>query len=433
MTEITSAEIIIKNIAELLTMAPENIDNTKPRRGDEIRNIGNISDGAIAIAQDKIISVGSTHEVLSETEVTSNTMVINGENKTVLPGFVDPHTHLIFSGTREHELTLKLEGKTYMEILKSGGGILKTVCATRDASVVELVEQAKKRLDVMLKYGTTTVEAKSGYGLAVEAELNSLRAIKELQKVHTIELVPTFLGAHAIPPEFSDNPDSYIDLIIDEMLPKVKSEGLAEFCDVFCEDGVFSVEQSRRVLSKGKELGLRPKLHIDEFIRLGGAELAAELQATSAEHLIVSSEDGISAMAKAGVIGVLLPGTPFAVMEKEYPNARKMIELGLPIALATDLNPNCLTESMQFIISLACYNMKLLPAEALTAVTINAAHAVARAETVGSLEVGKQADVIILDVPNHHHIPYHFGINHVETVIKKGKITIDRTGISNTN
>jgi imidazolonepropionase len=433
MTEITPAEVIIKNIAELLTMAPENIDNTKPRRGNAIRILGDISDGAIAIAQDKIISVGSTGEVLSETEVTSNTKVINGENKTVLPGFVDPHTHLIFSGTREHELTLKLEGKTYMEILKSGGGILKTVRATRDASVAELVKLAKKRLDIMLTYGTTTVEAKSGYGLAVDAELNSLRAIKELQKTHTIELVPTFLGAHAIPPEFSNNPDNYIELIIDEMLPKVKSEGLAEFCDVFCEDGVFSVEQSKRVLSKGKELGLKSKLHIDEFVRLGGAELAAELKATSAEHLMVSSEDGISAMAAAGVIGVLLPGTPFAVMEKKYPNARKMIELGLPIALATDLNPNCLTESMQLIISLACYNMKLLPAEALTAATINAAHAVDRAGTVGSLEVGKQADIIILDVPNHHHIPYHFGINHVEKVFKKGKMIIDRTGMSNFN
>jgi imidazolonepropionase len=424
MPEIKSAELVIKNISELVTLSEPGLDNSKPRRGVDMRRLGIINDGALAIAQDKLIAIGTTPEIIGELEITPKTKVIDGTGKTVLPGFVDPHTHLIFSGTREHELTLKLEGKTYMEILQSGGGILNTVRATRSASLDELVGQAKLRLDTMLKYGTTTVEAKSGYGLNVEAELKSLDAIKLLQNSHHVDLVPTFLGAHAIPPEFKDYPEKYIELIITEMLPRVKENNLAEFCDVFCEDGVFDVNHSKNLLINAKSFGLRPKLHIDEFVRLGGAELAAELGATSAEHLMVSSEDGIKAMAEAGVIGVLLPGTPFAVMEKNYADAKKMIELNLPIALATDLNPNCLTESMQFIISLACYNMKLLPSEAITAATINAAHAINRSDTVGSLEVGKQADVIILDVPNHQHIPYHFGINHVESVIKSGKVVI---------
>ena len=408
-------------------MAPEDVDNSKPRTKDDLQKLGIINDGAVVIDDGKIFAVGSTKQIIAEFDISSNTKIINGVGKTVLPGFVDPHTHLIFSGTRENELTLKLQGKTYMEILQSGGGILRTVQATREASINELVDIAKKRLDIMLEYGTTTVEAKSGYGLSQDAEIKSLRAIKELNKIHPIDLIPTFLGAHAIPPEFAKDPDKYIDLIIDKMLPEIQAEGLAEYCDVFCEEGVFSVEHAGRLLKKAKEFGMKPKIHIDEFVRLGGAELAAELSAISAEHLMVSSDDGLRAMAKTGVIGVLLPGTPFAVMEKNNPRARDMINIGLPIALATDLNPNCLTESMQLIISLACYNMKLLPAEAITAATINAAHAINRADSIGSIEQGKQADIIVLDVPNFQHIPYHFGINHVEKVIKNGKIVVDRT------
>jgi imidazolonepropionase len=422
------AEMIIKNISELITMSGPGIDNSIPRRGTEMQKLGTINDGGIAIAREKIISVGSSTKVMDEIEQDEDTKILDGTGKTVLPGFVDPHTHLIFSGTREHELSLKLEGKSYMDILQAGGGILKTVTATRKASLDELVRQAKKRLDLMLDYGTTTVEAKSGYGLNEEAELKSLEAIKELQKIHCSDLIPTFLGAHAIPPEYTNDPNQYIDLIINKMLPVVKKNNLADFCDIFCEEGVFNIEHSKRLLSAAKDIGFELKLHIDEFVRLGGAELAAELNAVSAEHLMVSSEDGLRTMAKAGVVGVLLPATPFAVMEKNYPNARLMIELGLPIALATDLNPNCLTESMQFIISLACYNMKLLPAEAITAATINAAHAINRASTVGSVEINKQADIIMLDVPNYHHIPYHFGINHVKTVIKKGEIVVNKQG-----
>jgi imidazolonepropionase len=419
-------ELVIKNISELITLSSEHIDNSQPRRGQSLRELGIINNGAIAMSSGKIIAVGSTDEVLTELEIAPETKVINGEHKTVLPGFVDPHTHLIFSGTRENELTQKLEGKTYMEILKSGGGILKTVSATREATVDDLVKYGKSRLDTMLEYGTTTVEAKSGYGLTEAAELNSLRAIKELNKIHPIDTVATFLGAHARPPEYSDDPDKFIDLIISNMLPKIQSEKLAEFCDVFCEDGVFSIDQSRRLLLSAKEHGLKVRLHVDEFVPLGGAELAAELGAVSADHLMVSTDNGLKAMADKGVVGILLPGTPFALMEKHYPDARKMIELNVPIALATDFNPNCFTESMQFIISLACYNMKLLPAEAITASTINAAHAINRADSIGSLELGKQADIIVCNVPNYHHIPYHFGINHVQMVIKNGKIVVDK-------
>lgn len=431
MSESERVDIIIKNISELITSAHEDVDNSKPRTGEDLRKLGMINNGAVAISGKKIISVGTTKEILSQFDEKPDMTIINGRGRTVLPGFVDPHTHLIFAGTRETELTLKLEGKTYMDILKSGGGILKTVRETRLASIDKLVDEAKKRLNIMLEYGTTTVEAKSGYGLNEDAEINSLVAIKNLNNIHPMDIIPTFLGAHAIPPEFSNDPDKYIDMIISNILPKVRDLGLAEFCDVFCEEGVFNIEQSRKLLNCAKENGMKLKLHVDEFISLGGAKLAAELGAISAEHLMVSTDEDLLAMAESDVIGVLLPGTPYAVMEKHYPRARKMVELGVPIALATDLNPNCLTESMQFIISLACYNMKLLHAEAITAATINAAHAINRADDIGSLEVGKFADIILLDVPNHHHIPYHFGINHVESVIKKGKIVIDRKNTAN--
>ncbi len=426
MVEVHPAQVLIKDISQLITLAPAIIDKTKPRCGLDLQELGIIENGAVATAKDKIISIGTTNNVLSEIDIDSKTEIISGKNKTVTPGFIDPHTHLIFSGTRENELTLKLEGKTYMQILQSGGGILKTVHATRNATLDELVNQGKRRLDTMLKFGTTTVEGKSGYGLKTESELKSLEAMSILNRTHPVDIVSTFLGAHAIPPEFDHDPDTYLELVISDMLPKVISKGLAEFCDVFCEEGVFSVEHSRKLLTKAKELGLKLKLHVDEFAPLGGAELAAELNATSADHLMMSTDRGLRAMAETGVIGVLLPGTPFAIMEKHYPDARKMIEMDVPVALATDFNPNCYTENMQFIISLACYNMKMLPAEAITAATINAAFAIDRAETIGSLEIGKQADLLIFDVPNFHHIPYHFGVNQVEKVIKNGKIVVDK-------
>jgi len=421
---LNKADILIKNASELVTLT----GSKKPRIKDEMKELGIIEDGCLAIEGNKIIAVGRTKEVEKRVDMNKETKIIDASGKTVMPGFVDPHTHLIFAGSREDELTLKSKGATYLEILERGGGILSTVRKTRVASKEDLMKSAKRRLDTMLRFGTTTAEVKSGYGLTTEDEIKCLEVIKELNDIHPIDLVPTFLGAHSIPPEYKDknDGDEYIDLIINKMLPIINERRLAEYCDVFCEKDVFSIAQSRRLLTDAKDFGLKAKIHADEITDLGGAELAAEIGAKTADHLLRSSNHGIKAMVKKGVIGVLLPAVPFALMEKEYADARKMIDNGLAIALATDLNPNCWTESMQFIIALACYQMKMSIEEAITASTINAAHAIDRADDIGSLEVGKKGDIIILDVPNHKHLPYHFGVNLVEKVIKKGRVVVDR-------
>jgi imidazolonepropionase len=413
-----AADILIKNASELVTISG---DNQSPRVKKQMAELGIIKGGSVAVLGGSISAVGKTEEVEQAVSINSDTRVIDAKGRTVMPGFVDPHTHLVFAGSREDELKLKLEGKTYLDILSMGGGILRTVRETRKASKEELLQDSEKRLAKLLKYGTTTVEAKSGYGLDTKSEIKCLEVIKDLDEKHVMDIVPTFLGAHAIPPEYKDNVEDYVKLVVTETLPLVAEKKLAEFCDVFCEKGVFSVQNSKEILEAGKELGLPPKIHADEIVRLGGTELAAEVKAISASHLVQSSEEGIKKMAECGVIGVLVPGTPFALMQQEYPRARYMIDSGVPIALATDLNPNCWTESMQFIIALACYNMGMLPSEAIVASTINAAHAINRAGEVGSLEVGKKADINILDVPNHMHIPYRFGGNLVETVIKNGE------------
>jgi imidazolonepropionase len=416
------ADILIKNASEFVTLA----GSKAPRIKEQMKELGIIEDGCLAIRGNKIIAVGRTNEVEKKVEVDKKTMIIDASGKTVMPGFVDPHTHIIFAGSREDELALKIEGATYLEILEKGGGILSTVKKTREASKEDLMNSAKKRLDTMLRFGTTTAEVKSGYGLTAEDEIKCLEVIKELNEIHPIDLVPTFLGAHVIPPEYENNGDGYIDWIINEILPVIKERRLAEYCDVFCEKNVFSIAQSRRLLTEAMNLGLKAKIHADEITDLGGAELAAEINAKTADHLLRSSDRGIKAMVKRGVMGVLLPAVPFALMEKEYADARKMVDNGLAIALATDLNPNCWTESMQFIIALACYQMRMSVEEAITASTINAAHAIDRANDIGSLEVEKKADVIILDIPNHKHLPYHFGVNLVEKVIKDGRMVIDK-------
>ncbi|UCE73986.1 MAG: imidazolonepropionase [Methanomassiliicoccales archaeon] len=415
-------DLLIRNASELLTLKGEN----KARTQWEMNELGIIKGGSVAVCDGKIHAVATDEEIEWIVEVSTDTKVIDAKGKTVMPGFVDPHTHLIFSGSREDELHMKLEGKSYLEILSIGGGILRTVRDTRFAGEDKLFETAQKVLDRMLNFGTTTVEAKSGYGLETETEIRSLEVIKRLNEEHTMDLVATFLGAHAIPHEYEGNPDGYVNLVVGDMIPKVGEKKLAEFCDVFCEQDVFSVEQSKRVLLAGKEYGMTPKIHADEIVRLGGTELACEVGAISASHLMESSEIGIMEMALKGVIGVLVPGTPFALMQKEYPRARYMIDSGVPVALATDFNPNCWTESMQFMIALACYNMGMLPSEAIVASTINAAHAINRADEVGSIEVGKKADIIILDAPNHLHIPYRFGGNLVETVVKGGEVVVER-------
>ncbi|MBA7643182.1 Imidazolonepropionase [subsurface metagenome] len=393
-----------------------------PRIGEKMGELAIILDGAVAVKDDKIIFVGTTEDLMSKFAYDQIKNKIDATNKLVTPGFIDPHTHIIFDGSRENELSMKLAGKTYLEILEAGGGILKTVRETRRASLEKLVENGKKILDRMMNYGTTTVETKSGYGLSLDSEIKSLKAANILNKDHPLDVVSTFLGAHAIPPEYKGRTDDYVNLIISEMIPKIASEGLAEFCDVFCEEGIFSTEQTQKIINAAKIYGIKPQIHIDEIVDTNGAILAAKINAVQAGHLLKSNDEGLKAMAKAGVIATLLPGTPFCLMLKDYPPARKMIEFGVPVALATDLNPNCWTESMQMIIVLACYNMKLSPAEALTAATINAACALQRQDKIGSIEVGKKADLVMFNVPNYQFLGYQFGINLVSTVIKNGKI-----------
>ena len=402
-----SVDLLITNASELLTLKGPK----KPRTREQMKRLSIIKNGSVAVKNGLIVDVGRNLRYKAET-------TIDASGKLVMPGFVDPHTHVVFAGSREFELDLKLAGVPYMEILKRGGGIFYTVKETRKASPTQLLQQSKKRLDTMLSYGTTSCEAKTGYGLDVETEIKMLNVQKKLQESHPMDLVSTFLGAHTIPKD--QQATEYIRTVITEMLPKTK--GLARFCDVFCEKGVFTVAQSRKILDAGKQYGLIPKIHADEIVDTGGASLAAEVSAISADHLLMSSETGLRAMAQNGVIGVLLPGTPFCLMMQRYAPARRIIDCGVPVALATDLNPNCWTESMQLMIQLACLKMRMTPAEAVTAATFNAACAIGVQNRVGSLEVGKQADCIILDCPNHQFLPYHFGVNLVETVVKKGRI-----------
>ena len=414
------ADWLIVNAEELITLVD---GNQKPRIGKQMRELGIIHNGGLAVKDGRIVAVGKTSDV---TKVFKSENMIRANGKIVLPGFVDPHTHLVFAGSREDEFQMRVEGAYYMLILSSGGGILKTVRETRKASAEKLVDFGLRTLDVMLEHGTTTVEAKSGYGLTTRDELKILEVMKRLDQLHAVDVVSTFLGAHVFPPEYKDSQLGYVNLIIEEMIPKVAEKGLAEFCDVFCEKGVFSLEQTRRILVAGKKHGLKPKVHADEMSMLGGAELAADIGATSADHLLFSSDEGIRAMADKSVVAVLLPAAAFSLMGGRYADARKMIDFGVPVALGTDFNPSCWVENQQLIIAFACHFMRLTAAEAITAVTINAAHAIGRASEVGSLEVGKKADVVVLDVPNHKFLGYRFGVNLVDKVIKNGRLVVDK-------
>ncbi|MEM4308021.1 MAG: imidazolonepropionase [Thermoplasmata archaeon] len=406
-------KLLIKNAGQLLTVASDG----KPKKGAEMTELGIIKDGALVVEDGVIVDVGKTKDFGEG----SYDEVLDAKCKVVMPGFVDAHTHLVFAGTREQEISLKIQGLSYMEILKRGMGILSTVKKTRAASIEELVQIGKARVLEMLSHGTTTIEAKSGYGLERNAEIKILEATKRIAKETGIDIVPTFLGAHAVPPEFTDTKEKYVEEVI-AMLTEVKF--LARFCDVFCEKGVFEIEDTQRILESARKHGFELKLHADEFVQLGGAELAASLSAVSADHLLMASERGLKAMLDAGTIPVLLPATPFTSFLNAYPDARKMISMGLPVALATDLNPNAYCLSMQMVLSLAVYKMKMLPAEAIAAATINAAFAVGMGERVGSIERGKQADIIILDVANFEQIPYMVGRNNVVHVVKKGRIVV---------
>jgi len=416
------AELLIINARQIVTSRG---GSNRPLRGGDLGRVDVIHNGAVAVSDGRIIAVGAKEEIESRVTITPRTKVVDATGQIVLPGLVDAHTHLVFGGSRENELDLKLQGVPYLDILAQGGGILSTVRATRDASREELVRIGMQYAGQMLSQGTTTVEVKSGYGLTTADELKQLEAIRDIDNRQPLDLVPTFLGAHAFPDEYKARPDEFVRLLVDEMIPAVATERLAQYCDVFCEQGVFSVEQSRRILTAAQKAGLKSKIHAEEIECLGGAELAAELGAVSADHLLMISAVGIRKMAAAGVIAVLLPATTFFLREDHYAPARNMIEAGVPVALGSDFNPgSCPNNNLGLVMIIACLYLRMTPAEVINAVTINAAHAVGRAESIGSLEEGKQADIVLFDAPNYQYLTYRFGTNLVNTVIKGGKVVV---------
>ena len=412
--------IIVKNAAELVTCS-----GFRAKAGGEMADLNIIRNGAVVVDNGVISAVGKTEELLSKYHK-DNYEVMDAAGKAVLPGFIDCHTHFVFAGTRADEFQWRLRGDTYMEIMGKGGGIINTVKATRDASKQELVEKGKLRLNSMLSFGVTTVEGKSGYGLDHDTEIKQLEVMKELDNVHPVDIVRTFLGAHTVPPEFKGRPADYIDYIIENVLPDVSEKGLAEFCDIFCEKNVFSVEQSKKLLSRAGDMGMKLKIHADEIVCLGGAELAAELGAVSADHLLRASDRGIEEMARAGVIAALLPGTAFCLKE-HCARARYMIDNNLPVALATDMNPGtCFSESISLVFALAALYMDMSIEEAVTALTINAAAALGKADTIGSIDVNKNGDLIVLEYPSYNFIPYRTGVSTVKKVIKDGVLVYDK-------
>ena len=404
-------QLLVKNIGMLAT--PEGKD---ARWGADQGQIRLLQDAYVLMTDGLITEVGTGDKTVPGAEV------LDAGGALVTPGLVDAHTHLIFGGWRQNELGLKLHGASYLDILSMGGGILSTVNATRAATENELYDKAKEALDEMLSLGITTVEAKSGYGLDMDTELKQLRVIRRLNEEHPMDLVPTFLGAHAVPKEYKEDRAGYIRLLCEEVIPAVAREGLAEFCDVFCETGVFSAEESKAILEAGKKWGLIPKIHADEIDPIGGSQLTAQVGAISAEHLIVCPPEGIAAMAKAGTVACCLPATSF-YLGSTFAPVRDMVNAGVPVAMATDFNPgSCPSLNMQFVINLGCLKYRLTPEEVLTAVTLNAAAAINRADSIGSLEPGKLGDLVIWNAPDLNYICYRMGSNLVKTVIKKGNI-----------
>lgn len=400
-------------------------DPGHPLTGQEMKEATIIEDGYLALKDGLIMALGSGQPDASL--IGPETIVRSYEGKIATPGIIDCHTHLVYGGSREHEFAQKLAGVPYLDILAQGGGILSTVRATRAASFDNLYQKSKRLLDYMLLHGVTTVEAKSGYGLDWETEKRQLDVVAALEKDHPIDLVSTFMAAHAIPEEYKGNAKAYLDEIVEQMLPEVKKENLAEFCDIFCEKNVFTAEESRYLLSKAKELGFKLRIHADEIASIGGVDVAAELGAISAEHLMMATDEGIAKMSQAGVIGNLLPATTFSLMEDTYAPARKMIDAGMAITLSTDSNPgSCPTANMQFVMQLGCFMLRLTPIEVLNAVTINAAYSVNRQERVGSLTVGKEADIAIFDAPNIDYPLYFFATNLIHQVYKKGQLVVDQ-------
>ena len=405
------------NIKELVTVAAH---GHRLKRGKEMLDLHILNRAAVLIEGDTIKWTGHMEELSMGSM--KDTEVLDCQERIVMPGFVDSHTHLLYAGSREHEFALRSAGATYQEIALSGGGILSTVRSVRETTKKDLKKNARRWLGRMMRQGTTTVEIKSGYGLDVDNELKMLEAINELREEEVITVVPTFLGAHAVPPEFSTDKGAYVKLILDRMMPMIGKRKLAAFCDVFCEDGYFSADESREILVKAKGLGMEPKIHADELSASGGSEIAAELQAVSADHLENISGKGIEHLSRTGVIATLLPGVSFMLHHRHAP-ARRLIDAGVPVAIATDFNPgSCMSYSMPLMMTIACAQMAMSPEEAITASTLNAAAALNLSGEVGSIEVGKKADLLILSIPNYQFLPYHFGENHVVKVIKNGVV-----------
>lgn len=411
--ELTNKNIIIKNAAQVVTCS-----GFAGKRGEEMSDLHVIDNGTVVVTDGIISHVLRQEEPLPVDE--KYYKIINAEGKALLPGFVDPHTHFVFGGYREEEFSWRMRGDSYMDIMNRGGGIVNTTRATREASFDELYDSAKVRLDEMLKLGITTVEGKSGYGLDKDTELMQLRVMKKLNDDHPVDIATTFMGAHATPAEWKGGEDEFIDFNIKELFPIVAKESLAEFVDIFTEKNVFDIEQSRKYLLAGKDLGFKLKIHADEIVQLGGAELAAEVGCISADHLLQASDEGIKAMAESNVVATLLPLTAFSLRE-DYARGREMIDSGCMVALATDLNPgSSFTSSVPLLFAIACIQMRLSPEEAVTAFTINSAAAIGRADKIGSIDVGKQADFVLLRYPSYKFLPYHVGMNIVDTVVKNG-------------
>lgn len=410
--------IIIKNAAQLVTCS-----GFSAKKGREMSNLSVIENGTVIVSGGIITYVGKDANCPPLSDF-PNHEIIDATGKAVLPGFVDSHTHFIFGGYREEEFSWRMRGDSYMSIMERGGGIHNTMTATRNASFDELKNSGRKRLNSMLAMGVTTVEGKSGYGMDKATELKQLEVMKSLNEEHAVDIVSTFMGAHATPTEYKGRENDFLDYMIEEVIPEVKEKNLAECCDIFCEKNVFDIEQSRRYLTAARDLGFKLKIHADEIVTLGGAELAAELKALSADHLLQASDKGIGDLAESGVVATLLPCTAFSLKE-HYARGRYMIDSGCAVALATDLNPgSSFTNSVPLLFALACIYMQLSPEEALTALTINGAAAVGKADKTGSIDVGKQGDLVILEYPSYKFLPYHIGMNIVEKVIKKGILLV---------
>ncbi len=414
------ADLVVADCSQILTC-----QGALPKRKDSLQDVGLIERGWIASYKGQVIFTGDEKGFRKEVQPETDCLIIDGKGLTGLPGFIDPHTHLPFAGSREQEFLLRLKGYTYQQLAQKGMGIQTTVKDTRKATEEQLHSLCLPRLDRMLLYGTTTVEAKSGYGLNLQDELKQLKALHHLDEIHPVDIIPTFMGAHEIPEEYKSNKNEYIELLINKIIPEVRRENLAEFFDVFCEEGVFSLDETRKLMKAAKSANFKIKVHADEFSPLGGTELAVEEGAVSADHLINITDRGIQKLAESQTAAILLPAVSFFLMLEKRAPARKLIEEGAVVALATDFNPgSSMTESMLFVLQLAVYTLKMGLEEAINACTANAAYALGRHESVGSLERGKKMDLILCDAPNYPSIVYHLGINPIKHVIKNGKLVV---------